>query len=84
MLEQWLSEKREEILKRWVERILETYPVDAQDFLKSQKNQFANPVGRTVYEGISSLLDELSGTAQPERKSPSLDRMIRIRKAVYD
>jgi hypothetical protein len=79
MLKELLVQQREAILNRWFDRILETYPADTQGFLRSQKNQFANPVGNTISEGMAALFDALVGGAEPDWSSPFLDRMIRVR-----
>ncbi len=78
-----LSEKKQKILQKWFDLILETYPPDTASFLKSQKNRFGNPVGHTISEGIEVILEELSGGMDFERVSPFLDSIIRIR-AIQD
>ncbi|MEW6109583.1 MAG: RsbRD N-terminal domain-containing protein [Nitrospirota bacterium] len=79
-----LSEKKSAILERWFDLILETYPQDTVNFIKSQKNRFANPVGSTIFQGMQGVLDEIM---QQELDSagvaPFLDNIIRIR-AVQD
>lgn len=82
-LEGLLRERQSAIVKRWFEAILETYPADTAKFLKTQKNQFANPVGSTISREIEQLFHELLQGIDPEKVSPFLDRVIRIR-AVQD
>jgi hypothetical protein len=74
-----LSEKKDEILALWFDRIIETYPSDTSKFLKSQKDRFANPVGQTIYEGINGILTELAGGGGIEKISGFLDAIIRVR-----
>jgi len=78
-----LSEKKREISKTWFDLIVETYPQDTANFLKTQKNRFGNPVGYTISEGIDVVLEELSGETDFERVSRYLDNIIRIR-AIQD
>ena len=78
-----LSEKKQAILKKWFDLILETYPQDTANFLRTQKNRFGNPVGHTISEGIEVVLEELSGGMDLERVTPFLDNIIRIR-AIQD
>jgi hypothetical protein len=78
-----LSEKKHEIAKTWFDLIVETYPQDTANFLKTQKNRFGNPVGFTISEGIDAILGELSGELDLARVSPYLDNIIRIR-AIQD
>jgi hypothetical protein len=82
-LEKLLSEESPAILKRWLQLILETYPADAQRFLKKQKDQFANPVGHTISRGTENIFKELIQGFDRERITPFLDSIIRIR-AVQD
>jgi hypothetical protein len=78
-----LSEKKHKISKTWFDLIVETYPQDTANFLKTQKNRFGNPVGYTISEGIDVVLEELSGEIDFERVSRYLDNIIRIR-AIQD
>lgn len=75
-----LSEKRESILDKWFDLILNTYHPDTAKFLKNQKNQFTNPVGSTIYTSMERLLDELvSDKLDRDRIISLLDDIIRIR-----
>jgi hypothetical protein len=51
--------------------------------LRKQKDQFANPVGATISKEIEHIYEEILHGIDPERISPFLDRIIRIR-AVQD
>lgn len=82
-LKNLLLEKKSTILERWFDVILETYPAETLRFLKTQKERFANPVGHTILEGIEGIFDETLNGVNPERVSPFLDNIIRIR-AVQD
>jgi len=78
-----LSEKKSLILKRWFEEILENYPVDSSNFLKTQKNRFANPIGCTISQAIEDLFDELLHDIYSDKCISKLDDIIRI-KAVQE
>lgn len=82
-LEKLLSQKKSAILERWLQLILETYPADAQRFLKKQKDRFANPVGTTISKETENLYKQLLQRVETESLSASLDRIFRIR-AVQD
>ncbi|MEW6327147.1 MAG: RsbRD N-terminal domain-containing protein [Thermodesulfobacteriota bacterium] len=82
-LKSLLSQKKSDIVRKWFDVILETYPAETAKFLKAQKNRFANPVGSMISEGIEGLFEELLNGVDPEKVSPFLDRVIRIR-AVQD
>lgn len=82
-LKNLLSEKRAAILEEWFNIILESYPADTSNFLKQQKNRFANPVGAAISQGINGLFEELLSGKSSDEISPFLDNIIRIR-AVQD
>jgi len=81
-LEEFLSEKKNDVLKKWFDLVLQTYPADTSTFLRNQKNPFANPVGHTIYQGIEKIFDELMSPVSG-RLSEFLDNIIRVR-AVQD
>jgi hypothetical protein len=82
-LERFLFEKRADIVDRWSNLTLETYPLDAQRFLKKQKDPFANPVGTTLRKQIEKLFAIILGEIDAQELAPTLDGIVRIR-AVQD
>src|SRR3989338_4218249 len=83
ILKNLLSEKRAAILKRWFEMVLDSYPADTSSFLKQQKNQFANPVGAAISQGVNGIFEELLSGKDSDTISDFLDNIIRVR-AVQD
>jgi hypothetical protein len=82
-LKNLLTDRRSNIIKKWRNLTIASYPGDTQRFLKKEKNRFANPVGRTISEAVEILYDELLKGGDTESVSSALDRIIRIR-AVQD
>ncbi|HAM49748.1 MAG TPA: hypothetical protein DCP92_03295 [Nitrospiraceae bacterium] len=78
-LKDLLSEKRGTILKRWFDKVLETYPAETSGFLKNQKRQFTNPVGYTISQGLEKIFEGLLQDTPLSEISPFLDDIIRIR-----
>lgn len=78
-----LHDKKSQIIKKWCDLIIGTYPVDTQRFLGKEKNRFANPVGRTVMEETEALFDALIQGDNAAGIKSSLESIIRIR-AVQD
>lgn len=74
-----LAQRKTAIVKKWFAATIETYPSDTAKFLKSQKDPFANPVGRTIYQGLEALFDELQKESNREAVQSLLDPIIRIR-----
>jgi uncharacterized protein (UPF0371 family) len=56
---QSLAAKKQEILKRWFQATVDSYPADTARFIKNQKDPFANPVGRTTHKSLDALVDAL-------------------------
>jgi len=71
------------ILAEWLRRTLESYPPPAGRFLAEEKDRFRNPVGYTLREGLSLLLDELLGPMRQEGLREALEGIVRVR-AVQD
>lgn len=82
-LKNLLQEKRSDIIKKWCDVVLSTYPEQSQKFLKKQKDQFQNPVGRTISDGIQSIYDELLKGSESDEMALFLDNIIRVR-AIQD
>ena len=80
---QVFAEKKSEILAKWLERTLATYPHQMQRFLHDEKDRFRNPVGHTLREGLAALLDELMGAMDLAKIRPALESIVRLR-AVQD
>jgi hypothetical protein len=74
-----LAQQKSAIIKKWFALVIETYPADTGQFLKTQKDPFANPVGRTLSQGLEALFDELLGDMDYKTITTFLDPIIRIR-----
>ncbi len=79
-LEKLLAKKKTAIIKKWFEKVVDTYPSDTSKFLKKQKDPFANPVGSTTRQSLESLFDELlKEKPDLEAIGSFIDPIIRIR-----
>ena len=74
-----LVQRKTAIIKKWFSLVIETYPPDTAYFLKTQKDPFANPVGRTIWRGLEGLFDELLAGMDHETVTNFLDPIVRIR-----
>lgn len=82
-LENLLEQRKATIVKKWFDMVIKTYAPDAAEFYKSQKDPFANPVGRTLFNGLKDLFGELLKGIDYEKTTSLLDPIIRIR-AIQD
>ena len=64
-----LADKKASILEKWFDVIIESYPPDTSNFLKTQSNRFANPIGSTISKGIEDIFDELLRGLNKEKTS---------------
>ncbi|MEW6607800.1 MAG: RsbRD N-terminal domain-containing protein, partial [bacterium] len=64
------------IINRWFDLILNTYPQQTAEFVKTEKNQFANPVGWTIRKGIEGIFD---GIIQNKDVDKFLEDIIKIK-----
>lgn len=76
-----IEHKKSAIIKKWFDLTALTYAPDTAEFLKRNKDQFANPVGATMLNGLKGLLDQLIHSMDPETLTSHLDPIIRIRAA---
>ena len=77
-LKSLLADNRSSIINRWRDIALQTYPEESQAFFK-KKDQFGNPVGYTLSEGMTAAYEALLEGADKEALSKALDGIIRIR-----
>jgi hypothetical protein len=73
----------EAIVEQWFARTVESYASPTARFLSSDQDPFRNPVGHTLRQSLTILLEELLGDMGSERIAPALDAIIRLR-AVQD
>jgi hypothetical protein len=78
-----LLEKKQAILKKWFDRVMETYPQNTVGFMKGKENSLHHPVGQAIYEGLEGLFDEIVGETDRDKVNIYLDNVIRIR-AIQD
>jgi len=78
-LERLLAKRKSRIIKKWFDRVVESYPADTSQFIKSKKDPFSNPVGQTTLRSLEALLDQLLTEIDYDTAASLLDPMIRIR-----
>ncbi len=82
-LKNLLARKKGNIVKKWFDRVVETYPVEVQKVFRQQNDPFANPVGSTIFQSLEGLCDELAGRPDFKKVRSFLDGIVRIR-AIQD
>jgi hypothetical protein len=72
-----LIRSRSTILERWVDAVLAGYPAQTAGFLRTERDQFANPVGATISEALTRIFDHL--TRDPGGDAiPALEPVVRL------
>ena len=79
MFEGEIAAHRDAILERWIEHVIEGYPEETAEFLRSKSDRFANPVGARFREGLEQLLDGVIEGVEPAELESALDHVVRIR-----
>jgi hypothetical protein len=74
-----LSQKKKPIIQKWFDKVVDSYPIDTAQFLKRQKDPFANPVGQTTLHSLQGLFDLILEDFKPEDAQQLVDPVIRIR-----
>ncbi len=74
-----LLHRRAAIAERWLDKTLATYPPNAVEFFKRERDQFANPVGQTLSTGIDAILNILLEGMDPPELCRHLEDIIKIR-----
>jgi hypothetical protein len=78
-----LENKRDSLVKKWFEGILQTYPGSATKFIAGEKDPFRNPIGHTLRENLAVLFAGLVQAKETASLSPEMNEIVKIR-AVQD
>lgn len=78
-----LAESKGEIVERWIDAVLATYPGDAVRIFKKGKDQFANPVGCAVKDSLWNVYSLLFEREDTEKVAAAVEYLVKIR-AVQD
>lgn len=78
-LRQHLSDRKCTLVQKWFDLLLETYPAETARFLHREKDQFANPVGSTLCQGLEGLYEALLQGKNRDEIHPVLESIVKIR-----
>ena len=79
----FLIENNITILDRWTERVLTTYSPESKRIFKRHQEQFANPVGYNVAQGLKNFYKLFCNVEDLSQSAAELEQLVRIR-AVQD
>jgi len=74
-----LTQKKSQIVNRWIKLLYDSYPAQTAIFLKKEKDKFDNPVGYRIARGLNEIFEALVQEMQTEQLLAALDEVIRIR-----
>lgn len=74
-----LEARRKAVLGQWFQLVIETYPSATAQFLGKQQDQFRNPVGHAISEGLGRIYDQLLTAMDADELADALDGILRIR-----
>ncbi len=75
----WLSQKKQDIVRDWVRVTMEAYPTEAVTVFKRNKDRFTNPLPHVISKNIDLLFDELLQGIDPERTTPIITEIVRLK-----
>lgn len=73
-----LSIKKKQILDKWFDKLLQSYPTESSNLLKKNKNYFSNPM-QTINRDMDVIFDALINDMDADKVMHQLDNIIRIR-----
>jgi hypothetical protein len=79
MLQKLLEQRRESIVTKWIEQLINSYEPEMIRFLKREKNQFANPVRSTIVSSIGKLYDGILSGKNLTEYYQGLEEIIKLR-----
>jgi len=79
MFAELLRKNEKAIVERWIDGTLASYPRDAQKLFKKQKDQFANPIGKSLRVGLPEAFRLLLAGADDEKAGQALREIVKIR-----
>lgn len=74
-----LISKKAAVLQDWLRLIVDTYSPGTARFFSEEKDQFINPVGAAINQGMEAVYEEILGEMNAQRISQALDPLVRIR-----
>lgn len=74
-----IAKHKATIVSKWFDSAIHAYAADTADFIKSQKDPFANPVGSHTHKSVEALFDQLVGGMEAGAINACLDPIMRIR-----
>ncbi len=77
-LKKLLREEKTTISEMWLDKLFNTYSPDAVKLFAGNKNQFTNPVGHRLSEGIKGAFEAIVEDDN-EALTENLDKIIRVR-----
>jgi hypothetical protein len=71
------------ILDRWIDKVLSSYAPESKQILKNNQNQFANPIGYNVAQGLRDFYKAFCDEEDPAKSVAAVEPLIKVR-AVQD
>ena len=79
-----ISARRDMAIQKWTEAVFATYPFETTGFIRTQRDQFANPVGYAPRVAAEAIYDAVTGKdVDMENVHAAVAGLIRVR-AVQD
>lgn len=74
-----LTQKKSILADRWLQLVLESYPLESSRFFKNMRDRFDNPVGYRLTQGIHGLMAALLEELETAQVLAHLEEVISIK-----
>jgi hypothetical protein len=79
MMKSFIKINRNEILRRWREHVMSSYSSQGAAFMERERDRFANPVGASINDVTSHMLESLIEETDQSVYQEPLESFIKIR-----
>lgn len=76
---EYLDSNKRNVLEKWYNSVIDTYPIDASRLFLGIKDKFANPVGHSFEKELPVIYDNILNAGNPSDINTSLEELIRLR-----
>lgn len=75
-----IQKTKDEAIARWLKAVYSLYPLESSGFLRTNQEEFANPVGHTTTKAAQALLSAVLGeNIAEETVQEALHNLLRVR-----
>ena len=78
MIKKHLKKNKKKILNSWFCILMDVFPKDKSQFLRKNKDSFANPIGSISFKSLENIILELSENFNEKKIKKDLEAILKI------